>query len=108
MKAETVLKTYLGTKEGWSRAGLAFVVFAIAVVSIWTAFPGAFAQGVSKWEREFPKTDFETRIIELSEIGDDGNTRDSIPPVFDPKYVPVADITDIGPLEPVLISYCPL
>jgi hypothetical protein len=102
VKAETVLKTYLGTKEGRSRAGLAFVVFTIAVVSIWTAFPGAFAQGVSKWEREFPKTDFETRIIELSEIGDDGNTRDSIPPVFDPKYVPVADITDIGPLEPVL------
>lgn len=97
-----MLQKYLGTREGRSQLGLAFVVFAIAGVSLWFAFPGAFAQGLGKWEREFPKTDFETRIIELSEIGDDGNTRDSIPPVREPRYVHVDKINGIGSLEPVL------
>lgn len=97
-----MLKQHLGTKEGRSRLGLAFVVFTIAAFAMWFAVPGAFAQGLSKWQGEFPKTDFETRVIELSEIDDDGNTRDSIPPVRDPKYVAVGELTDIGPLEPVL------
>ncbi|MBO6783305.1 MAG: DUF3179 domain-containing protein [Alphaproteobacteria bacterium] len=74
----------------------------MATVSLWGVLPGAFAQGLSKWQREFPKTDFETRIIELSEIDDDGNTRDSIPPVRQPKYKPAAEVIDVGPLEPVL------
>ncbi len=82
--------------------GLAFVVFAIATVSLWGVLPGAFAQGLSKWQREFPATNFETRIIEIDEISDDGNTRDSIPPVREPKYVPAAEVKDMGPLEPVL------
>ena len=78
--------------------GLAFTLCAIAVVSLWFAFPGAFAQGLTKWQGEFPKTDFESRIIELSEIGDDGNTRDSIPPVREARYVSVNELKDIGPL----------
>lgn len=82
--------------------GLAFTVFAMASFSLWFVLPGASAQGTSKWEREFPGTDFETRIIGLDEINDDGNTRDSIPPVRQPKYLPVAEVKDMGPLEPVL------
>ena len=88
--------------EGRSRAGLAFIVFTVLAVMLWGALPGAFAQGLSKWEREFPRTDFEIRIVGLEEIDADGNTRDSIPPVRAPKYKPVAEVRDIGPLEPVL------
>jgi hypothetical protein len=75
------------TKRNWGRLrpGPALAVFVIAALALWYAFPGAFAQGVDRWQREFPKTDFETRIVELSEIGDDGNTRDSIPPVRAPR-----------------------
>lgn len=97
-----LLNKHLGTREGRSRSGLAFVVFTIAAFSLWGVLPGAFAQGLSKWEREFPGTNFEARIIELDEIDDDGNTRDSIPPVRNPKYVHVSDAKDMGPLEPVL------
>jgi len=102
LKEKIVLKKCLGTKEGRSQLGLAFVVFTIAAASLWFAFPGAFAQGLTKWQGEFPKTDFETRIIDLSEIGDDGNTRDSIPPVREAKYTSVDKLKDLGPLEPVL------
>ena len=89
-------------RRGQSRFGLAFVVFAIAGVAFWYTFPGAFAQGVGTWKREFPLTDFDSRSIELSEIDDDGNTRDSIPPVATPAYVDADKASDIGPLEPVL------
>lgn len=89
-------------RKGQSRFGLAFTVFVIAAGTLWFSFPGAFAQGVGVWQREFPLTDFETRSIELSEIGDDGNTRDSIPPVAAPVYVDAGKATDIGALEPVL------
>jgi len=97
-----VLRTYLGTRGGRSQPGLAFGIFAIAAFSFGFAFSDAFAQGVSQWQGEFPKTDFETRVIEISEIGDDGNTRDSIPPVREPRYVGVDTVDNIGPLEPVL------
>ena len=89
-------------RRGQSRFGLAFTVFVIAAVAIWFSFPGAFAQGLRAWQNEFPLTDFETRSIELSEIDDDGNTRDSIPPVAAPVYVDADKATDIGSLEPVL------
>ena len=89
-------------RRGQSRYGLAFAVFVIAAIAVWYAFPGAFAQGIGAWQREFPLTDFQSRSIELSEIDDDGNTRDSIPPVATPAYVDAAKATDIGPLEPVL------
>lgn len=89
-------------RKGQSRFGLAFTVFAVVAVTLWFAFPNAFAQGIGAWQRDFPLTDFETRSIELSEIDDDGNTRDSIPPVRAPIYVDADKATDIGPLEPVL------
>jgi hypothetical protein len=89
-------------RQGQSRYGLAFTVLVVVAVAVWYAFPGAFAQGLSAWQRDFPLTDFDTRSIELSEIADDGNTRDSIPPVATPVYVDANKATDIGPLEPVL------
>lgn len=89
-------------RRGQSRYGLAFTVFVIAAATFWYAFPGASAQGLRAWQSEFPLTDFESRSIELSEIDDDGNTRDSIPPVAKPIYVDADKVTDIGPLEPVL------
>ncbi|MBT4906876.1 MAG: hypothetical protein HON62_08340, partial [Rhodospirillaceae bacterium] len=94
---KSFLSRHLGNGEGRSRLGLAFVVFTIAAFSLWGVLPGAFAQGVSKWQREFPATNFDTRIIELDEINDDGNTRDSIQPVREPKYVSVAEVKDMGP-----------
>jgi len=51
---------------------------------------------------EFPKTNFSLRTIPLGEVEYDGNTRDSIPPVAVPQYVPIGEATDIGDLEPVL------
>jgi hypothetical protein len=70
----------------------------MAVISTVQAGP----ENVQHWAREFPKTDFTKRTINLSEIRADGATRDSIPPILKPKFVPVAEITGLGDLEPVI------
>lgn len=62
----------------------------------------AVAQSLFDWVREFPKTDFSRAAIELSEIGFDGARRDSIPPVRDPRYVPLDQAAGIGAYEPVI------
>lgn len=85
---------------GGVAAAIGLLAFYAAVLPVTT--DEARAQGALRWQREFPKTDFEKRSIDLSEVGDDGNTRDSIPPVYEPRYVSATAAGDIGPLEPVL------
>ena len=64
---------------------------------------GAYAEDPRIWMREFPKTDYEKHIIPYDEFQFDGATRDSIPPITDPQYAPVAEAAGgIGPQEPVL------
>lgn len=64
---------------------------------------GAHAEDPQSWAREFPGTAFEKHIVPYEEIDFDGARRDSIPPIMDPQYAPVAAAArDIGPQEPVL------
>jgi hypothetical protein len=53
----------------------------------------ASAQSILAWQREFPKGEFSTSSVPLLEFEYDGNTRDSIPPIYQPTYVPVAQAT---------------
>jgi hypothetical protein len=78
-------------------AGLALIAISLSAAA--TAFP---AKQMQSWQDEFPLTDFDRRSIQLDEIVDDGNTRDSIPPIGDPKFVAASEVEDIGDLEPVL------
>ena len=55
-----------------------------------------------KWRQEFPHTDFTRRSIDLAEIVTDGPTRDSIPPIDEPRFVDVAKPGQIGAFEPVV------
>ncbi|MHA1566136.1 MAG: hypothetical protein ACTSX7_12555 [Alphaproteobacteria bacterium] len=65
----------------------------------------ALAQSALPWTRDFPETDFARRSIDLSEIVTSGR-KDSIPPIDNPQFVPLSDISNIGELEPVLsIAY---
>ena len=61
----------------------------------------AEAQSLFQWSADFPQTNFAQRSIDLKEIITYG-PKDSIPPIDDPRFEPVAKVTDIGPLEPVL------
>ena len=52
---------------------------------------------------EFPKTDFDNRIVDLSEIMSGGPPRDGIPAVDEPRYASTADAGEwLDPDEPVV------
>ncbi len=74
------------------------IALALFVVVFSTA---ALAQSFDRWARDFPVTDFSKRSIDLSEVVTYG-AKDSIPPIDDPQFVDLADVSGIGPLEPVL------
>lgn len=75
---------------------LSFLAAAILVATQVTASP-------EFWQREWPKTDFETTNVESwTEILSGGPPKDGIPAILDPSFKPAADETRIGEREPVI------
>jgi hypothetical protein len=62
----------------------------------------ALAQSPADWLGEFPNTDFSRSNVPFDEIIFDGARRDSIPPIHDPRFARLAELTNVGPLEPVI------
>ena len=72
-------------------------------LGLWLALaPTRATADPALWVQEFPATDFAKRSISFSEIRSDGATRDSIPPIDEPKFQLVREVRDVGPLEPVI------
>ena len=83
------------------RNGL-FVLAALTVIAVALIASRSSNGGVEEWVSEFPRTDFSRTNIDLEEIITDGPRRDQIPPIFDPQYVPIRDVDNIGEQEPVV------
>ncbi len=77
-------------------------ISAVAAYAALFGLPSASAESPRDWVDEFPSANFDLTAIEFGEIVYDGNTRDSIPPIHDPKFVSVNDATGVDPLSPVL------
>ena len=60
------------------------------------------AANPSSWQYEWPNTDFTLTSVDFDEILSGGPPKDGIPSIDDPKFVPVAETTDLGPQEPVI------
>ena len=75
-------------------------LFLALVVVVATGSPAA-AQSVLQWSADFPRTDFGQRSIEFAEVVTYGR-KDSIPPIDDPQFVALGEVSQIGDLEPVL------
>ncbi len=52
----------------------------------------AFSQSLAAWQTEFPKADFSQSEVPFTEISFDGARRDSIPPIHNPVYKPLAGV----------------
>ena len=81
---------------------LAAPVLGAALGAVLGAAPApARAQQMPTWE--FPKTDFDRRIVDLSEIMSGGPPRDGIPAVDLPRYVSTEEAAEwLDPDEPVI------
>lgn len=54
------------------------------------------------WQVEWPDTDFSNRSVDFAEILSGGPPKDGIPSIDDPRFVPVADESDLNDEEPVI------
>jgi len=73
-----------------------------ALVLVFAATLPAAAETPADWVGEFPRTDFSRANVPFDQIQFDGARRDSIPPIHDPKFVAPDELTNVGPLEPVI------
>ncbi|MCC5991797.1 MAG: DUF3179 domain-containing protein [Rhodobacteraceae bacterium] len=76
---------------------LATLAFSAALIAL-----PALAQVPAGWRAEFPKTDFETRNVDLSEIMSGGPPRDGIPAIWEPAFIAASEEARIDPREPVM------
>jgi hypothetical protein len=78
-------------------------IYAIFLAALLLA-PNAGAEGeiTQQWKPEWPRTDFTLATVDLAEIISGGPPKDGIPSIDDPKFVPVAEVDDLVPQEPVL------
>ena len=76
--------------------------FALAAVVLLAAFA---APAQMPPTGEFPKTDFERRIVDLSEIMSGGPPRDGIPAIDEPRHASTEDAGEwLDPDEPVIAA----
>jgi len=95
-------------------AGLTVLLGAVAMAIAFSprSTNGAGAQGgpaagkipaaAAGWTGEWPKTDFSRHSIDLKEIRSGGPPKDGIPPVDNPKFIAISEVTDVKGTEPVI------
>lgn len=72
------------------------------------AIAGAAQAQPARWQGQWPNTDFATTdITDWSEIMSGGPPKDGIPAIDDPRMVPAASETRLGPAEPVMVWPAP-
>ncbi len=76
----------------------------LAIVLWWVLRPTVFGQLAPGNSAEWPKTNFDNKIVEFSEIMSGGPPKDGIPAVDDPKFVRHGDASGwLDDREPVIV-----
>ncbi|HJO72710.1 MAG TPA: DUF3179 domain-containing protein [Rhodospirillales bacterium] len=81
----------------------AFVLMAFAVQAAVGQQCG-FRPGMAPqcWQSEWPKTDFSKHSVSYREILSGGPSKDGIPSIENPKFLPVSEIAALGGTDPVI------
>ncbi|MFQ5467152.1 MAG: DUF3179 domain-containing protein [Kiloniellaceae bacterium] len=75
---------------------------AAAAVAFMLAVAGAAHAEPARWASAWPSTDFTKTSIDFGDILDGGPPKDGIPSIDKPKFVPVSEMRDLAPSEPVI------
>ncbi len=75
---------------------------AAGCAALFLLFAGAAAADPGQWQRFWPKTDFSRHSVPFAEIVSGGPPKDGIPAIDNPKFVPLAEATDLSDSEPVV------
>ncbi|MDH3314779.1 MAG: DUF3179 domain-containing protein [Gammaproteobacteria bacterium] len=88
------------TSERWHFRVIRIAI--IAALAWWAVKDLVYAQ--LPYSMEWPYTDFENRIVELSEIQSGGPPKDGIPPIDEPNFDTVSEASKwVNPREPVVV-----
>ncbi len=64
----------------------------------------AASDALSRYEAEWPRTDFSTSLVDLEEVHSGGPPRDGIPPIDEPDFVTGEEADEwLDPREPVIV-----
>ncbi len=92
------MSTILTSKHWYFRVVRVLILVTLA----WTAFK-SIVHAQSSFTSEWPRTDFDTRSVELNEVFSGGPPKDGIPPIDLPKFVDVTQASDwLHTQEPVI------
>jgi len=58
--------------------------------------------GPDDWRHEWPHTDFSRHSVAYDEIFSGGSSKDGIPAIDRPKFIPVSEVKDLAAHEPVI------
>ena len=97
MSALPSTRTWPSTRTGL----VGLTLLGLAVTGYLALAPGVMANP-SSWRFEWPHTDFTKTSIDFDEILSGGPPKDGIPSIDNPKFVPVSEMADLGPREPVI------
>ena len=90
------------------------VVVAVALVAVYfvvdrpedettsTSASAATSSYPSNWRYEWPSTDFGKASIDFEDIISGGPPKDGIPPIDNPKFKPVSEVSNLADTEPVI------
>jgi len=80
--------------------GKVFGLFLLTLTLLVSAV--AVASPVERWQREWPQTNFDKITVNPEEIQSGGPGKDGIPAIDHPKFIPIAEHTNIKGDEPVI------
>lgn len=95
---------YLGGRSLWQRLSkfTQSLSAAILVALASSSHAAPRHEGPSEWSSEWPRTNFSKHSVLLNEIISGGPPRGGIPAIMTPQFSATAEVSDLGPREPVI------
>jgi hypothetical protein len=78
------------------------VLIGLMLISAGSTLAQTDEQYIRSWKSEWTKTDFTRKSIEFSEILHGGPPKDGIPPIDEPAFKPIAEVTSLEDNQPVI------
>jgi hypothetical protein len=82
-------------------AGVRIMLRATLIAALWLAWLPLASAAPASWQAEWPKTDFARHSVNLDEIFSGGPSKDGIPSIDEPTFVPIAEAA-LPANEPVI------
>ncbi len=87
-----------------TKSNASYSRWALALLCLTTSLFLSFqaAAFTMEWELNWPNTDFSNAGVDVTQIKSAGPPRDGIPTIYEPKFIPASEVSDLPSTEPVI------